>query len=226
MMYAVESASGGFAVRRDGQAMKTPAGKLLVVPTKILAEAIAAEWREAGPKTKPEKLPMTQFAATSIDLVVGQETVVVAGLMEHADSDLLCHRADQPDALVERQEKTWQPWLDWAKKGFGAELNVSTGIMPVGQSEAAMQALQKAVSGYDAFRLAGLREAAGLAGSLVLGLALAEGAATPEQVFQAAELETLFQVEQWGEDPVTDDRHKGLKADIKNGAKWFSLLRG
>ena len=41
----VEEVDGGFTVQLDGRAVKTPAKTLLVVPTRAIADQIAAEWQ-------------------------------------------------------------------------------------------------------------------------------------------------------------------------------------
>ena len=47
---AVDLGDGGHRVLLDGKPMRTPAKAVLVVPTRALAEAIAAEWGEVPDK--------------------------------------------------------------------------------------------------------------------------------------------------------------------------------
>lgn len=97
--------------------------------------------------------------------------------------------------------------------------------MPIAQSQAALEIFRKVVAGYDPFYLAGLQQAVSVSGSLILGLALAEGKATAAEVFSAAELESLFQMEKWGEDPVTSARHASVKSDLDDCRQWFEGLK-
>lgn len=218
-------AGEGFTVLANRQAIKTPAGHALTLPTQALADAIVAEWQAQGEKIKPETMPLMQLAATSIDIINAKRNMVVDSLAAYAESDLLCHFAEEPLALVEQQNKVWQPWLDWAATTYQARLNVGVGIMPVSQPQSSLERFHKALDAYDVFHLAGLQQAIGATGSVVLGLALVQDAATPQQLFEAAELDALFQMEKWGEDPVTVLRHKGLRSELTLCQKWFRLLK-
>jgi chaperone required for assembly of F1-ATPase len=224
LFYAVECVADGFLICRNAAALCTPANARFVVPTKALADCIADEWRAQGDKLKPETMPLTQLAATTLDIIGKKADQTIASLAAYAESDLLSHRADQPPELVERQTNLWQPWLAWAERRYGAVLAVGQGVMPVAQPAASLSALRSAVEAYDVFHLAGLQQAVGVSGSLVLGLALAEKAATVDELFAAAELDSLFQIEQWGEDPVTLDRHASVKREFELAQKWFRLL--
>src|SRR5215510_7706405 len=44
----VGDADGGFTVTLDGKPIKTPSGKVVLVPKRAIADAIAAEWAAQG----------------------------------------------------------------------------------------------------------------------------------------------------------------------------------
>ena len=69
---AVEPEEGGFRVLLDGKPMRTPAKSILVVPTRPLADAIAAEWSGVPDKAEinAAHLPLTRLVATGLDRVV------------------------------------------------------------------------------------------------------------------------------------------------------------
>ncbi len=104
---AVDAGEGGFRVLLDGKPMRTPAKATLVVPTRALAEAIAAEW--AGVPDKAEinaaHLPLTRLAATGIDRVVARREEVIADTAKYArlgPAVLSRHRAGQPGQAAAR----------------------------------------------------------------------------------------------------------------------------
>ena len=68
---AVDPGDGGYRVLLDGKPMRTPAKAVLVVPTRALAEAIAAEWAAVPDKAEinVSHLPLTRLAATGLDRV-------------------------------------------------------------------------------------------------------------------------------------------------------------
>lgn len=211
---AVEERPGGFAVLLDGRAIRTPAGAPLAVPTRRLADAIAADWAAQGDIVQPATMPAMQLASTAIDRVAPQREAVIAELLRYAETDLVCYRADSPAALVRRQAAAWQPIVDWVMLRFDAGLRVTTGILPVPQPAEAVAALRRAVEGYDDWRLCALQSATAACGSLLLALGLVEGRVTGAQAFEAAQLEELCQAEQWGDDPEAAKRRAGLRDDI------------
>ena len=65
-----------------------------------------------------------------------------------------------------------------------------------------------------------------IAGSLVVALAVAERRLTAEEAFAAAQLDDLYQVERWGDDPIAVERRTGVRNDIVAGARFLELLEG
>ena len=110
--------------------MRTPAKAVLVVPTRPLAAAIAAEWGAVPDNAdiNVSHLPLTRLAATGIDRVTSQRARVIEDTAKYAGSDMLCYRASEPETLVKRQQETWQPLLDWAAERYGARLVVVEGL--------------------------------------------------------------------------------------------------
>jgi chaperone required for assembly of F1-ATPase len=221
---AVEARDGGFAVRLDGKPLRTPAGRDAIAPTAALAEAVAAEWRGQGAKPDAARLPLTRLLATALDRVPGARAALEAELLGYAGTELVCHRAASPPELVRRQAETWQPLLDWLALRFDAPLAVTDAIVAVAQPAASLAALARALAALDPFRLAGLSLAVGAAGSLAVGLALAEGRLDAAAAFAAAELDAGFQIERWGEDEEARARRDGLRAELALAARWFALL--
>jgi len=214
----------GFGIALDGKPVRTPAKHALAVPSRALAEAIAAEWQAQGERVDPRTLPLTRLASIALDLVAPRRAQVVAEVAKYAGTDLVCYRAEEPAELRARQQATWQPLIDWAAERFDAPLGVTSGVLPVAQPPATLAAFAAAVGAYDTHRLAALHLATAALGSLVLALALAEGRLDPESAFAAAHLDESFQIERWGEDPEQTKRRAGLKEDIALAARFVALL--
>ncbi len=177
---AVAEAEGGFTVTLDGRALRTPAKAPLVVPTRALAEAIRDEWEAQEEKADPATMPLTRTANSAIDKVSAQHDEVAAMLAAYGETDLLCYRAEGPDALVARQEEGWNPLLDWAAEALGARLEPVSGIMPRDQDTAALARLKQRTHAFDAFELAAFHDLVALTGSLVLAFAVEQKHTTPE----------------------------------------------
>ncbi|MBY0324848.1 MAG: ATPase [Reyranella sp.] len=224
----VDLGDGGHRVLLDGKPMRTPAKAVLVVPTRALAEAIAAEWADVPEKAdiNVTHLPLTRLAATGHDRVTTQRTRVIEDTAKYAGSDMLCYRASEPETLVKRQQETWQPLLDWAAERYGARLIVVAGLGFVDQPEEAVKKLHDAVAAHSDLGLSALYNLTHISGSLVVALAVAEGHLSAADAFAAAQLDELYQIERWGEDPIATKRHAGIRHDIDAGARFLALLGG
>ncbi len=221
-----EAAGGGFAIMVDGQPLRTPLGTDIVVPTRTLAEAIAAELRGRGPGAlKPDSVPLTRMAGTALDRIGRQRADIERQLLDHAETELVCHRADHPPDLVARQAAVWQPLLDWLAHRHDALLVVTTGIIAKPQSAAAIDALRAAIAGLDIWRLVGLSVAVAASGSLVIGLAMVDGRLDAAQGFDASELDATHQIEKWGEDREAAQRRAAIRAELELVERFLQLLR-
>lgn len=222
----VDAGEGGFRVLLDGRPMRTPAKAILVVPTRALAEAIVGEWAAVPEKAEinAAQLPLTRLAATGIDRVVARRDDVIADTAKYAGSDLLCYRATAPDSLVALQQELWQPLLDWAAERHGARLVTAEGIGFVDQPEEAKARLQAAVSAHGDLALSALYNLTHTAGSVVIALAVSEGRLDAGAAFAAAQMDELYQVDRWGDDPLAEKHREGVRRDIEACARFLSLL--
>ena len=213
-----------FLVRLDGQPVHTPARHPLALPTACLARAVAEEWDAQGRSIEPATMPLTRLATTVVDLMPTRHGDAVAEAAGFAATDLLCYRADEPPLLVERQHRLWQPWLDWALTRYDAPLVATAGVGPIPQPERALRSLRDAVVRLDPWRLVGVHAATTLTGSLVLGLAVEQGAIDADTAFRAAFLDELFEVERWGLDEEQQHRHAGLRRDLYAAVRFLGTL--
>jgi chaperone required for assembly of F1-ATPase len=223
---AVDAGDGGFRVLLDGKPMRTPAKAVLVTPTRALAEAIATEWQEVPDKAEinVSHLRLTRLAATALDRVTVQRERVIEDTAKYAGSDMLCYRAPAPSSLVERQQETWQPLLDWAAERYGVRFVVAEGTTFVAQPPEVLARLREVVAAHGDLALAALYNLTHISGSLVIALAVAEGHLPADKAFAAAQLDELYQIERWGEDPTSTLRHENIKHDIAAGARFLALL--
>ncbi|HWA23260.1 MAG TPA: ATP12 family protein [Caulobacterales bacterium] len=220
----VSAGEGGFAVTLDARPLKTPAKAPFRVPSRNLAEVAAAEWNAQADTIKPETMPITRLINVALDHTPRARAKMTAQIGKFAETDLLCHRAKKPAALVERQARLWDPLLAWADTHLEASLIAAPGVLPHGQPEGALTALAARAAALDDFRLTGLAHAAGLAGSAVVAFALAEQQIAGPEAFEAASLDDLFQLETWGEDAEARQRLNNQKAEYAALERFFASL--
>lgn len=214
---------GGFAVVLDGRTAKTPKRRALVLPTRALAEAVAAEWDAQETHVNGHAMPLTQIANTAIDGVIEAREAVLDALHGHAAADLLCYRATYPQSLAAAQAETWQPLLDWAEAAHGARLHVTEGIVAVEQPPESLAAVRDAFAAYDAWRLAAAQVLAGAFGSVVLALAVVEGQIAADRAFAASRLDEIHQAATWGEDAEAARRAAAIAREVTAAAAFATL---
>lgn len=220
----VEETADGHALLLDGRAAKTPARAPLVLPNAALAEAVAEEWRVDAEALDPGAMALTRLASTAIDLSGRDRARWTDDILNYLQTDLLCYRAGEPAALVERQRAAWDPLLDWAAGELGARLAVTSGVAAITQSEAVLAPARRRLEAMDAWRIAGLAAAVPLAGSAVIGLALAARAFPAAALFDASRIDERFQAKRWGADEEAAARERCLEAAFLAVDRWFDLL--
>ena len=214
----------GWRIALDGKVVRTPARNNLLLTTRALAEAIAAEWAAQETKVKPDTMPLMQLASTAIDRVAPDRDRIIAETAGYAATDLVCYRAEGPADLAARQAAQWDPLIDWLRERYDVSLQIAAGVMAIPQSEVALAALTRAVAAQDDLRLTALAVMTGAAGSLAIGLAVLEGRISPETAAEAAQLDELFQAERWGIDPEAEKRRAIQKADLTAARRFLDLL--
>lgn len=220
----VAQADEGFAVRLDGRIARTPAAAALVLPTKALADLLAAEWEGAGDAIAFVSMPATRLAFTAIDRTAGSRAEMAASLAKQAGADALCYGADGPPSLVKREEAAWAPWRDWAKRELDLTFLPGVGVMHRPQPQATLAGVEALALALDDFRLTGLLFAAGLYESAILALAVQRGALDAVEAYELSRLEAAFQAEQWGLDSEAEARNQALRAEAAMLAQWVTAL--
>ncbi len=219
-----EREEGGWTVRLDGRPVRTPSGHLLVAPTRALADATALEWDAQVERVDPRTMPLTRTINTVIERVAPRPDEVADAVAAYAEADLLCYRAPHPQILVERQAREWDPWLSWAEQRYGARLARAEGVMHVAQPPESVEALRVAVRAHDPFQLAALHEFTTLSSSIVLALAVAEGALAAEEGWRLSRIDEDHQAEQWGEDAEATARAEMRRRDFLAARRLLDLV--
>jgi chaperone required for assembly of F1-ATPase len=218
---------GGYALELDGRPARTPAKNLLVLPTRPLAELIAAEWDAQGETIDPFVMPATRLANSAIDGVRPKRREVRDAIASYAGADLLCYRAGEPDSLVALQAASWDPVLDWAHDELGARFILSEGVRHVAQPEPTLQAIAAALEAIDdPFALAALHVMTTLTGSALLTLAVAKARLAADEAWRVAHVDEDFQISRWGEDSEAAARRAARWREMEAAARVFAAASG
>ena len=199
---AVRPAADGFAVASRRPAAAHPGEGAALRADRALAAAIAAEWNALDDGSIPParcRSPARRIRRSTASRA--QRAAVVAAIAAYGDTDLLCYRAEEPEALRDRQAAAWDPWLDWAARELGAPLVAVAGRdAPARSRPRASRRCAPRSRRTTPFALTALHELVTLSGSLVLGLAVARGALPPADAWALSRIDEDWQAEHWGAD--------------------------
>lgn len=214
-----------WAVTLDTRILKTPAKRTLRVPTRSLAEEIAAEWSAQQGDIDPLSMPMTRAANAALDKVAPQFHEVAELVAAYGDTDLCCYRAEAPQPLLDRQAEAWDPLLDWLEEFTGVRLACTAGVVPIAQSADGTAELRRRVRAVDAFELTALHELVALSGSLVIGLAAFNKVFPTEELWRRSRIDETWQESQWGIDDEAAAVASRKRGEFLQAARFLDLSR-
>lgn len=222
---AVE-ADEGFAVHLDGKPVRTPGKALLALPNRPAALLVAAEFSAQVEVIDPVSMPVLRLVNTAIDGVAADMQAVLEDVMRFSGTDLICYRADAPQALVARQAQAWDPVLDWAHSALGARFFLAEGVMHVEQPRESISAVGLWLrQRQDPFHLAAIHVMTTLTGSALLALATAAEAISPDEAWLAAHIDEDWNIEKWGEDTEAVARMHNRRRDFNAAVALLQALR-
>jgi chaperone required for assembly of F1-ATPase len=154
-----------------------------------------------------------------------QRTEVAALVAAYGETDLLCHRAEGPEPLLQSQAEAWDPLLDWAAAALRAPLRPTHGLIAVAQPPGSLTALAARVAAEDDFALTALADLVALSGSLVIGLAALDGVLPPEELWRRSRIDETWQERHWGVDAEAAAAAARKRADFLHAAEFHRLSR-
>jgi chaperone required for assembly of F1-ATPase len=222
---AVAETLEGFTLTLDGRRAMTPRRRPLVLPSRALAETLAAEWAAQGETLAPATMPLTRLSNSALDGVADALGETRAAIAAYAESDLACFRAERPESLIAAQEAGFAPVLAFARDSLGASFKIGAGIMPIRQSLEALAVVRTTVDAVESpLALAALHTAVSLTSSALLGLALQRRAFAADHVWRLAHIDEDHQIALWGEDEEAAERRSNRWIEMQMADRVFEAL--
>ncbi|KAL1422977.1 hypothetical protein MTO96_021569 [Rhipicephalus appendiculatus] len=207
-----------FEVCLDQRKIKTPLGKLLLIPNEALAVAVATEWDCQQKEINPHEMHLTGLCNTVLDNPSKKTKEDMASdILEFLESDTLCYRMDEPDDLVVLQKEQWDPLLRWYEERFGVRLEAKSDLTVSKLPQEVCDVMSKHLMSYSlwgAHRLcehftrafifllvrnnSGIQYGTESLKSLVLFQAALAQHLSVEQAVMLGRLESEFQTSRWG----------------------------
>lgn len=217
----VQSDDGGFSVRLDGRPIRTPGKSPIVMPSEAMAERVAAEWLAQDDVIDPRTMPWTRSVNSAIDKVATQRAEVADHLVSYVGTDLLCYRADGPQALVDRQAAAWDPILSWLTQRYDVKLKTTAGVMPVEQAPDVAARMMTVMESMTDFQMTGFYELVTLSGSFTLALAAVGDQQPIESLWEISRIDESWQIEQWGADEEAEEAAELKRAAFLHADAFF-----
>ncbi len=222
----------GYGVFLDGRPVKTPEKRTLAATTQALAGAIAEEWDAQKDSICPDDMPLCGYLSTRIDHIAPARASSREAVCRFIDTDLVCYRAGSPSAMVEIQDRRWQPVCTWIAGMAGTPPEYTTGLGVVKQPEPLRAFIARRLEWMDDDRLTLAQALTRLTGSVFLALAFLDRSAPQfdsvhlyDAMFAEEDLHAALADEKtYGTDPETARRRRDARRDLDAAARYLALL--
>lgn len=218
----VVKTEGGFGLQLDSRVLKTVASKPLVLAREGYITLVAEEWRAQGEFIDAEAMPATRMANIAIDRMARDRAETTDQLMMFADTDLLCHRAREPE-LKAMQVQHWDPVLDFLQESHGIRMVTTAGVLPVPQPQASIGALRALLDAAGVEEFTGVAMLVPLLGSLLLGVAVWKKGVSLDAAAGACRVDEDYQNARWGRDSEVDVMWQAKLRDMQACARWLAV---
>lgn len=229
-LVAVAPVAVGYEIHLDRKPVLTPSRQTLCAPNRAVATAIAEEWEAQGDVIDPSTMPLMQILVTALDRVAPDRDAMERATLDYLDTDLLWYRTTLPVALAVQQAEAWDPWRNWVAQRSGAIPLVSTDLHALAQPDALHAYVKGALNSLNVLELTVAQLVTSVSGSAILGLAVALGEATPDDVFAATTVEerykaTLYNEAFYGAAPSQEKRDASVRRDLEAADRFLKLLK-
>ncbi|MBS0481927.1 MAG: molecular chaperone [Proteobacteria bacterium] len=222
---AVEAAEGGWQVFLDGRGIKSVGGRPQIVPTRALADALAAEWNRQGEEIDPAGFVLRDMADFAIDVIGPDRPGAIAALLRFGEGDTLLYRAEAGEPLHRRQVERWEPLINAAEARWDIHFERMEGIIARPQPAATLARLRAVLDAEGDFTLSAVNTVASLAASLTVALAALQPGADAVDLWALANLEEDWQAEQWGKDDEAEARRTRRLATFTAAVEFARMAR-
>ena len=210
----VEGEGQDWRVLLDGMQLRTPGKLKLTLPSKALAERLAAEWEAQDERINPSLMPVTRLTNVAVEQTPQRRGDLIAEARRYAQTDLICYRAPQPRILKERQSTAWDQWRDWGA-AQGVDLATTESLNAIPQAEASLQAVEAFAASLDDIRLTLFVHLIAVYGSVILAMAVMRSTLSGEAAFDLSRVDAVYQIELWGEDEEQAEITAALRSETR-----------
>lgn len=170
-----------------------------MIPSKPLALAIASEWESQRAVIKQSQMHLTSLTFTSIDNPMNSTNESLADkLINFLETDTVCYRSEEPEELRLKEDKEWNPIVDWFIKKYSVDVDIISNLLQTPVPEETLRVMHDHLIKFNLQSLIGFSFVCENLKSVILSLALLEREIDVERAVSLSMLETQFQTKIWG----------------------------
>ncbi|XP_032354895.1 ATP synthase mitochondrial F1 complex assembly factor 2 isoform X1 [Camelus ferus] len=222
---SIAQGEGGFEINLDHRKLRTPGAKIFTVPSEALAVAVATEWDSQQDTIRPYTMHLTTLCNTALDNPTQRDKdQLIRAAVKFLDTDTICYRVEEPEALAELQRREWDPVAEWAERRYSVEIGSSTSILGPSIPARTREVLASHLASYSMWALQGIEFVVTQLKSIVLTLGLLDRHLTVEQAVLLSRLEEEYQIQKWGSiEWAHDYERQELRARTAAGTLFVHL---
>ncbi|XP_072794644.1 ATP synthase mitochondrial F1 complex assembly factor 2 isoform X2 [Vicugna pacos] len=149
---------------------------------------------------------------------------LIRAAVKFLDTDTICYRVEEPEALAELQRREWDPVAEWAERRYSVEIGSSTSILGPSIPARTREVLASHLASYSMWALQGIEFVVTQLKSIVLTLGLLDRHLTVEQAVLLSRLEEEYQIQRWGSiEWAHDYERQELRARTAAGTLFVHL---
>jgi chaperone required for assembly of F1-ATPase len=196
----VRKGASGYQLYLDDRTLRTPARSDLWIPSRYLAEAIAAEFRAQEDKIIPATMPLMTIASTALDVTRGNEVPTIDRVLSFLQTDTVSFLHEDEPELRALQRRHWDPLRARANSDFGVSTLQTDGlVLREGQCQKGAANLRKLLEGeFDFWSLTTMEIATSYTKSAIIAVNLLKADLSVAAAVDAAQAEEIFQRNVWG----------------------------
>eukprot|EP00096_Caligus_rogercresseyi_P011827 TRINITY_DN4788_c0_g1_i1.p1 TRINITY_DN4788_c0_g1~~TRINITY_DN4788_c0_g1_i1.p1 ORF type:complete len:273 (+),score=13.76 TRINITY_DN4788_c0_g1_i1:68-886(+) len=198
----VSCGGSNYEIALDSKKLKTPFGKVFTIKSEPLAHAVSIEWASQDKEVLRSQMHLTGLVNTCLDNPTHTtKENVISSILEFLKTDTILFFASEPVGLVELQESSWRPLIDWFNDNYGVSISPTNGLNIHGipnVSSMDLLKIRKHLTSYPFEAIHGLSFGVDAVKSLVLTLAVLEKKLSVDDAIRLGRLELEYQTQHWG----------------------------
>ena len=217
-----------YHVQADEKPLLTPKQNKAILPCLEMAQQLQKESKQWHNHKQPDYQLWPRICYV-LDYLAGDKDAQQSlndKITDYASHDLLCYRVQHPPALVEREQKQWQKWLDWAQETHDIDLQTTDAILHIAQKTDSLQKVSALVVSKNLYCQAGLLELVEILGSVILALAVIDCLDKKDDIdsiFNASLLHENYQAEKWGKTDAYQEDYDSKYQNLTHALQFYRL---